>query len=294
MTQSALWPFHTWLISSLNSPTPVSALMHAGLINGGGFLLARFAPLFLQQPYLLHFIFIVGMITTVLGTTWKLMQSDVKRMFACSTMGQMGFMIVQCGLGLFPAAIAHLCFHGFFKAYLFLSSGSAIRQKRVRLERSPKVTHFLLALVCAMFGAYTFALISGKNIFAGDTTLFLIGITFIAGIQCALAILHDDLFVQMPLAIVTNIFFGALYAMSVKGIYLLIAPLNIQKPQPLNLLHTIGFTVLFLGWLIVVFGHNFTYSKRHSQLLLQWYVIMLNASQPHTDTITAHRNDYTF
>ena len=91
--QSAAWPFHRWLISSLNSPTPVSALMHAGLVNGGGFLLVRFAPLYARQPVLLHGLFMVGLVTAVVGTFWKLLQTDIKRMLACSTMGQMGFML---------------------------------------------------------------------------------------------------------------------------------------------------------------------------------------------------------
>lgn len=68
MTQSAIWPFHRWLISSLNSPTPVSAIMHAGLINGGGFLLTRFAPLFEKAPGILQIIFFSGLITALLDT----------------------------------------------------------------------------------------------------------------------------------------------------------------------------------------------------------------------------------
>ncbi|HMS45290.1 MAG TPA: proton-conducting transporter membrane subunit [Alphaproteobacteria bacterium] len=137
MTQSALWPFHRWLISSLNSPTPVSAMMHAGLINGGGFLLVRFKELYLHFPESLNIIFITGLITAFLGTLWKLLQSDVKRMLACSTMSQMGFMIMQCGLGLFSAAIAHLVWHGMFKSYFFLASGAAAQEKRLSFKGRP-------------------------------------------------------------------------------------------------------------------------------------------------------------
>ena len=68
MTQSAIYPFHRWLISSLNSPTPTSALMHAGIVNGGGLVLTRFALLFLQVPYLLTVIFIIGVATALIGT----------------------------------------------------------------------------------------------------------------------------------------------------------------------------------------------------------------------------------
>jgi NAD(P)H-quinone oxidoreductase subunit 5 len=107
LTQSAQWPFHRWLTSSLNSPTPISALMHAGLVNGGGFVLVRFAPLLLSEEHLLLVLFLIGALTAILGTLWKLLQSDMKRMLANSTMAQMGFMMMQCGLGLFPAAVAH-------------------------------------------------------------------------------------------------------------------------------------------------------------------------------------------
>ncbi|NCY25873.1 MAG: hypothetical protein EBX37_13800, partial [Alphaproteobacteria bacterium] len=74
LTQTAIWPFHRWLISSANAPTPVSALMHAGLVNGGGFLLARFAPLLAENPALLNAMFALGVATALLGTLWKLVQ----------------------------------------------------------------------------------------------------------------------------------------------------------------------------------------------------------------------------
>jgi len=172
MTQSALWPFHRWLTSSLNCPTPVSAIMHGGLVNGGGFILARFAPILLEQPVIIKIVFIVGIISAILGTLWKLMKSDVKSMLACSTMGQMGFMIAQCGLGLFPAAVAHLCWHGLFKAYLFLSSSSAAQEKRLDLDYPPSLHHFTLSFFYGAIGAYMFSLSSGKNIFVSDTTVF--------------------------------------------------------------------------------------------------------------------------
>ena len=75
-TQSGGWPFHGWLISSLNSPTPVSAFMHAGLVNGGGVLIARFAPVFLHESLLLDLLFILAVITLVLGGIWKLLQTS--------------------------------------------------------------------------------------------------------------------------------------------------------------------------------------------------------------------------
>ncbi|MEZ5581447.1 MAG: proton-conducting transporter membrane subunit [Candidatus Competibacteraceae bacterium] len=136
MVQSAQWPFQRWLIGSMNSPTPVSALMHAGIVNAGGFLLARFAPLFTASTELMLLIFAIGALTALLGTAWMLVQTDIKRSLGCSTMGQMGFMVMQCGLGLYTAAIAHLVLHGLFKATLFLSAGSAIQDAPATLAQT--------------------------------------------------------------------------------------------------------------------------------------------------------------
>lgn len=294
MTQSALWPFHKWLTSSLNSPTPVSAIMHAGLVNGGGFLLVRFAPFYFTMPDILTIILILGLVTAVLGTLWKLMQSDVKRMLACSTMGQMGFMIAQCGMGLFPAAIAHLCWHGLFKAYLFLASGSAAQEKRLDLGYPPSLKAFSLALMCGMAGAYVFILASGKDLFAGDTTLILIALAFIAGTQFALPIVKHASLALLPVAVIAAATLGGLYGFSVHGMETLLSPLGMVQPQAFNIFHVIAIGLLAVSWLSVLFFRKPESSKTYPEWILKTYVRMLNASQPHPKTITAHRNHYQY
>jgi NADH:ubiquinone oxidoreductase subunit 5 (subunit L)/multisubunit Na+/H+ antiporter MnhA subunit len=124
LVHSAQFPFHSWLPESIDTPTPVSALMHAGVINAGGFLLVRMQ--FLYEPFGAVAILILGfgIITTWVGGLSMLAQVDVKRKLAYSTIGQMGFMMVEFGLGLYPLVILHLMGHGFYKAYGFLSSGS--------------------------------------------------------------------------------------------------------------------------------------------------------------------------
>lgn len=293
MTQSSLWPFHRWLISSLNSPTPVSAIMHAGLVNGGGFLLARFAPLISEQTLILNIIFILGVTTALLGTLWKLMQSDVKRMLACSTMGQMGFMVAQCGLGLFPAAIAHLCWHGLFKAYLFLACGSAAQEKRLDLEYPPSIKQFSIALICGTLGAYCFSAVSSKNIVAGDTTLFLILIAMIAQTQFALTMIRTHSIAKLPIVLVATALLGSLYGFSVDLIEQTLSPLGISKPQPLNALHLFALMAFAGAWLSILFSRR-SQKKPYSDWKLKFYVRMLNASQPHPNTVTAHRNQYQF
>ena len=130
MAKSAQFPLHVWLPDTMDSPTPVSALMHAGIINAGGFLLNRLAPFYALSPTTLHIVFVVGALTVLLGASMMLVQNDIKKTLGFSTMGQMGYMIMECGLGAFALAIFHLIAHGLFKATLFLGAGQGIHSAR--------------------------------------------------------------------------------------------------------------------------------------------------------------------
>ena len=292
MTQSAIWPFHRWLISSLNSPTPVSAIMHAGLVNGGGLLLVRFAPLYSQLPDLMTLIFVIGMTSAMLGTLWKLMQTDVKRMLACSTMGQMGFMLAQIGLGLFPAAIAHLYWHGMFKAYLFLASGSAAQEKRLDLSYPPCTISLLEALLGGLMGCVCFVLVAHLDPFILDTTLIQILLAFLVTSQLALPIVHDRPVRNLPLALLTTGLMGGLYGASFYLMEIVLAPLNLMHPQPLNLFHWLGMFILVGSWLALLFGQNVIKKKGIQPTIQRLYVKAFNASQPQPETITVYRKDY--
>lgn len=293
MTQSALWPFHRWLTSSLNSPTPVSAIMHAGLVNGGGFLLVRFAPLLSEHTLLLGLIFIIGVISAVLGTLWKLVQSDVKRMLACSTMGQMGFMMIQCGLGLFPAAIAHLIWHGLFKAFLFLSAGSAvINQKADSQCRTSTLSAFLISCAYGLLGAYSFAWFSDKSFFSMNTTAFLVGFAFIASTQVAHAVLQNNMTLSKNLlAICAASLSGGIYGCSIHLIEAAI-PSIITAHQSINALHLSAFTAFMMIWL----GLNLECLNRIQKTCFwkRTYIALLNGSQPHPKTITSIRQSYQY
>lgn len=295
MAQSAIWPFHRWILSSLNSPTPVSAIMHAGLVNGGGFLLARFSQLYASHHNFMTAIFVIGMISALIGTTWKLMQSDVKRTLACSTLGQMGFMFVQCGLGLFPLAIGHLFFHGMFKAYLFLASGSAAQEKPLKLSYPSKGLSFSYSLVCGALGSFVFAHLTSKSWLAGDSTFVLLVIVFLAGSQLALPILNKPSFKNFIVACISVLIAALVYGGSVQFISKILRPMVMMHAQPLNIFHILGVAILVLGWLCVVFMKNpLKTQSKHSPWLLKAYVKALNSSQPHWATITAHRNHYQY
>jgi len=124
--KSAQFPFHGWLPDTMETPTPVSALMHAGIINAGGFLIIRFSPLMAKAPHALELLAAVGGFTALFGSLVMITQTSVKRTLAFSTVAQMGFMMLQCGLGAFALALLHIAAHSLYKAHAFLSSGSVI------------------------------------------------------------------------------------------------------------------------------------------------------------------------
>nr|WP_239584423.1 NADH dehydrogenase subunit 5 [Aquibacillus albus] len=135
---AAQWPFQRWLTESVVAPTPVSAIMHAGLVNAGGIMLTRFSPLF-NGDIASIILLILASISVLIGSGISIVQVDYKRQLVGSTIGQMGFMLIQCALGAYIAAIIHLVLHGLFKATLFLQAGSAVRRSEVsyRVSKRP-------------------------------------------------------------------------------------------------------------------------------------------------------------
>ncbi len=127
MGKSAQVPLHTWLPDAMEGPTPVSALIHAAtMVTAGVFMLARLSPLFEHSQTALLVVSIIGAITAFFAATVGLVQNDIKRVIAYSTCSQLGYMFVALGMGFYSAAIFHLFTHAFFKALLFLGSGSVI------------------------------------------------------------------------------------------------------------------------------------------------------------------------
>ncbi|MBX9790992.1 MAG: NADH-quinone oxidoreductase subunit L [Pirellulales bacterium] len=132
MTKSAQFPFHSWLPDTMETPTPVSALMHAGVINAGGFLVLRLSPLLCLSHVALDLLVVIGATTALFGALVMLTQVSIKRALAYSTVAQMGFMLLQCGTGAFAAALLHIVGHSLYKAHAFLNSGSAVQSKQAQ------------------------------------------------------------------------------------------------------------------------------------------------------------------
>jgi hypothetical protein len=163
----AQFPFHGWLPEVMETPTPVSALLHAGIINAGGFLVLRLSPLLSLEPTALATLALAGG-TAALFSGWVMLtQNSIKVALAWSTSAQMGFMLMQCGLGAFSTAALHLLAHSIYKAHAFLSAGSVAEELRQRGARLPRLqhprAHGLLVLCAALTIGLSLALACGLD-----------------------------------------------------------------------------------------------------------------------------------
>lgn len=139
LAKSAQMPFHTWLPLTMETPTPVSALMHAGIVNAGGYLLVRSSPLLTSSIAAQSLVIVVGTLTACLASIIMVTQTSIKKKLAYSTIAQMGFMLMQCGLGAYSAAMLHIVAHSLYKAYAFLTSGSVMAQRAAMQAALPNV-----------------------------------------------------------------------------------------------------------------------------------------------------------
>ncbi len=159
LLKSAQFPTHGWLLEVMETPTPVSALLHAGIINAGGFLVIRFADLISLSLPSMHVLAVVGGFTALFGSVVMLTQTSIKVQLACSTVAQMGFMMLECGLGAFSAAMLHIVAHSFYKAHAFLSSGSVIDIYRTSFTPSPGGKPHPLRLIFSIAGVLVVTLL---------------------------------------------------------------------------------------------------------------------------------------
>ncbi len=151
--KSAQFPFHTWLPDTMETPTPVSALMHAGIVNSGGFLIVRLSPLMSLSPLSLNALVVIGAVTAVYGCLAMLTQASIKRMLAYSTIAQMGFMLLECGLGAYSVAVLHIVAHSLYKAHAFLNSGTVGPRTRLAGAAGKSVSIKPLATIGALIAA---------------------------------------------------------------------------------------------------------------------------------------------
>jgi NADH-quinone oxidoreductase subunit L len=165
--KSAQLPLYVWLPDAMEGPTPVSALIHAAtMVTAGVFMVARCAPIFSLSETAMTAVAVVGGLTAVFAATIGLVQNDIKRVIAYSTISQLGYMFLGLGVGAFSAGIFHLTTHAFFKGLLFLASGSVIHalsgeqdmRKMGELKSKIKITHLVFIIgSLALAGIFPFA-----------------------------------------------------------------------------------------------------------------------------------------
>ncbi|WP_295635881.1 proton-conducting transporter membrane subunit [Novosphingobium sp.] len=195
LLKSAQFPTHGWLTEVMETPTPVSALLHAGVINAGGFLLIRFADVMLLAPAVLAVLVMIGGFTALFGGLVMLTQPAVKTSLAWSTVAQMGFMILECGLALFPLALLHIVAHSLYKAHAFLASGGAVEavaaQRRPGAVAIPKARAvgraFVLALAIYVLVGVGFGAVSGFGFGHKSPQAIALGAILIFGVAYLLA-----------------------------------------------------------------------------------------------------------
>ena len=139
LLKCAQLPVHGWLIQVMEAPTPVSALLHAGIVNLGGFLMIRLGPLMAEVGGAQTLLVVVGSLTAALAALVMMTRISVKVMLAWSTCAQMGFMLMQCGLQAYDLALLHLVAHSLYKAYAFLAAGGAVEQARLKAMTAPQI-----------------------------------------------------------------------------------------------------------------------------------------------------------
>ena len=290
MIQSALVPFHTWLLSSMTAPTPASALMHAGFVNAGGILLVRFGPVVTVEPGFMILVVAVGAASALLGKLLKTVQTDIKTKLGCSTVGQMGFMIMQVGLGFFAAAITHLVLHGFYKAYQFLSSGSQVAHETPKGKQASGSTGpvgFVVIAITALACGILFATLTGKGT-AVDSGLLLT-------LLVVLTVLHAARDIVSAASVPATIRYGAVplvalpaiavYAAVYRVIEGLLADLPAAgQPAELTVAHGLVAVAFLASYLAVETG-----VYKHSQRL---YVALVNATQPPSQTQLTSTEEY--
>ncbi|MFA7240341.1 MAG: NADH-quinone oxidoreductase subunit L [Sulfuricellaceae bacterium] len=200
MGKSAQFPLHVWLPDSMEGPTPISALIHAAtMVTAGIFMVARMSPLFELSETALSFVIIIGAITALFMALIAIVQTDIKRVVAYSTLSQLGYMTVALGASAYSAAIFHLMTHAFFKAVLFLGAGSVIiamhheqDMRRMGGLRKYMPITYLTMLVGALANA---GLPPFAGFFSKDSIIEAVGLSSLPGAGFAYAAILAGVFV---------------------------------------------------------------------------------------------------
>jgi NAD(P)H-quinone oxidoreductase subunit 5 len=256
--KSAQFPLHGWLTEVMETPTPVSALLHAGIINAGGFLVLRFAPVIVQLPEALALLMVVGGVTALFGSVVMLAQTSIKVQLAFSTIAQMGFMILQCGLGAFSSALLHIVAHSLYKAHAFLSSGSVMDLARASWSPSPSGKPHsarVLVVVLALVGVLAAAGMGLGFDPAAQPGVFALGAVVMMGIAHLIANAIDErpsLYIVVRSVMLSALVAGAYFGLQIAVTRLLGSSVPAAAPASMAQLVIAGVVVIAFGLVTVL------------------------------------------
>jgi len=188
-TKSAQFPIHAWIIEVMETPTPVSALLHAGLINAGPFLMIRFSPLLDTIGWISYVLVGIGFVSALFGTIVYTTQPSIKIALSYSSIAHMGFTMMLCGFGVYSAALLHLISHSFYKAHAFLSSGGMVKRTKIlnitKMEQRASIGLTLFSFIFAAIIFLVLAALWGVD-FKEEMMLLVIGMVFVLGLTSLL------------------------------------------------------------------------------------------------------------
>jgi NAD(P)H-quinone oxidoreductase subunit 5 len=292
LIQSGIWPFHNWVLSSLNSITPVTAFMHAGLITGGGIIMLRLYKLFLYSTLILETLFIFGSLSLIIGTLLKLSQNSLKKALASSTVAQMGFMFMQIGLGLPFAAFLHIIFHSLFKGFLFINSPSQINEKIVKKINPITPITVIFAFFAAAISTFLFQFTSKISIDFTNTVSLLLVFVFITSLQISFKIIKTSyLITSFTLALMITGFLGYLYGYSIHYLESFSPLFQAIQGLPITFLHI--FMILAIVMLSLLINlktfEKFNFFKK---IYPRLYVLTINQGLSKSNTTNVVRTEY--
>lgn len=260
LIKCAQLPVHGWLIQVVESPTPVSALLHAGIINLGGYLLILFAPLLSQALIAQWLILVVAGLTTLLAGLIMLTRVSVKVRLAWSTTAQMGLMLVECALGLYELALLHLVAHSCYKAYAFLNAGAAVEHylyRQMAPSQTPGLGRWAVALSIALaLVAIPFVLLAGHGPYS--PWLLLTGMVTLLLVQRS----RDFSVPQLLSVVVLGAVLITTYSLQKSGASWLVAEVAVSANPIADLWFGLLVVLLFGGAWLLTYANDTVMGKR--------------------------------
>ena len=257
LLKSAQFPTHGWLIEVMETPTPVSALLHAGLLNAGPFLVIRMAHVIQASTIAPIMLISIGGFTALFASTAYLTQTSVKTALSYSSVAHMGFSLLLCGLGLYPAAMLHLVAHSFYKAHAFLSSGSVIEVARgskvAESGRLGSPLRILLGIAMALALYSLFALVWGINP-AKELPLLAIGAILIMGLSRLFSSATDSkesITMLVPAVLLALLVTAAFFSLEAGAHHMLASQLPL--PSALGIAEIVLTGILLIAFGLIVF-----------------------------------------